>query len=158
MKLSETLNDCLNEQVLHELKNQNIYLQIASYFEDIQLKNLAKYFKSQSNDENSHANKFIQYINDRTGGKVVINEVDAPNLVLNSVDDVANIYIQTEESTTESIESIMECILDEKSYVDMGFIQEMLNEQVMEEDEANAFALKIKMCKDLVLFDATFEV
>lgn len=158
MKLSESLNAALNQQILHELKNQNIYLQLASYFEDLQLKNLANYFKKQSEDEYGHAKKFIQYINDRTGGKVTIGEVDSPNLTVSSIEDVGNIYITTEESTTESIEAIMELVLDEKSYIDMGFIQEMLDEQVSEEDEANEFALKLKIVKDLVLFDAIFEV
>lgn len=158
MKLSESLNSSLNEQVLHELKNQNIYSQIASYFEDLQLKKLAKYFYNQSLHEKSHADKFIEYINSRTGGKVNILEVDSPNLNLSTKEMVAGVYVQTEEGTTESIESIMDLLLDEKSYIDMNFIQEMLKEQVEEEDSANEFALQLKMCNDLVLFNATFDV
>lgn len=158
MKLSESLNSALNEQILHELKNQNIYSQIASYFEDLQLKKIAEYFYNQSLHEKSHADKFIKYINSRTGGKVSILEVDSLNLNLSTKESVADIYVSTEEGTTESIESIMDLLLDEKSYIDMGFIQEMLNEQVEEEDSASEFALKLKMCSDLVLFDTTLEV
>ena len=158
MKLSESLNSALNEQVLHELRNQNIYLQIASFFEDLQLRNLAEYFYEQSNHEKSHADKFIKYINSRTGGKVSIGEVDHPNLNLSSKEDVADVYVSTEEGTTESIEEIMDLVLEDKSYIDMSFIQDMLQEQVEEEDAASEFALKLKMCNDLVLFDATFKV
>ena len=56
------------------------------------------------------------------------------------------------------MKSIMDLVLEEKSYVDMGFIQSMLNEQVEEEDSASKFALNIKMCKDIVLFNSTFGV
>lgn len=157
MKLSQELNDILNQQIIHELKNQNIYLQIASYFEDIQLKNLADYFRTQSEGEYDHAKKFIQHINDRTGGKVTIGDVESPSLQLNNIEDVANSYIQTEEGTTEAIEEIMALVLMNKSYIDMPFIQSMLDEQVEEEDSANSLGLKIKMTNDLVLFDATFE-
>lgn len=158
MKLSNTLNSVLNQQILHELRNQNIYSQIESYFEDLQLKNLAKYFRVQSLQEKSHADKFIQYINSRTGGKIIISQVDSPSLSLNSIEDVANAIISTEEGTTESIEAIMYLVLEEKSYIDIGFIQSMLDEQVEEEDWANELGQKLKLCKDIVLFDSNFEV
>lgn len=158
MKLSQELNDALNEQITHELLNSNSYAQLESYFEDLQLKNLATYFRNQSLHEKEHANKFIKYINDRTGGKVSIGEVPSPILVLNSIEDVANEYIRIEESTTESIEEIYNLAFDNKSFVDLPFLSEMLHEQVEEEDSAQEFALKIRMVKDLVLFDATFEV
>ena len=158
LKLSQELNESLNEQVLHELRNQNIYYQISSYFEDMQLKNLANYFQKQANHENEHAQKFIKHINDRTGGKVSIGDVDSPNLNINSIDDIANIYVKTEESTTESIEELYSLAFETKSFIDLPFLSEMLSEQVEEEDTSNAFATKLKMCKDLVLFDATFVV
>lgn len=158
MKLSETLNSSLNQQILHELRNQNIYSQIESFFEDLQLKNLAKYFRNQSLQEKSHADKFIQYINSRTGGKVTLSQVDSPSLSLNSIEDVANAIVLTEEGTTESIEALMDLVLEEKSYIDIGFIESMLNEQVEEEDSVNKLALNLKMCKDIVLFDHMFEV
>lgn len=156
MKLSQELNEALNMQIIHELKNSNIYSQIESFFEDLQLKNLANYFKNNSQHEKEHANKFIEYLNSRTGGKVSIGEIDGV-VEINTIEDIANLYVQTEESTTESIEDIYDLVFEQKSYMDLGFIQSMLNEQVEEEDVANEFALKIKMTKDYVLFDATFE-
>lgn len=158
MKFSQELNSVLNQQILHELRNVNIYSQIESYFEDLQLKNLATYFHNQSLQEKSHADKFIQYINSRTGGKVNIESIDSPSLQLNSLEDVANSIIATEEGTTDSIEAIMDLVLEEKSFIDMGFIQSMLDEQVEEEDWANELGMKLKMCKDIVLFDNTLEV
>jgi ferritin len=156
MKLSESLNAAINEQICHELKNQNIYLQIASWFEDLKLKNLANHFKSQASEEFKHASKFIQYLNERTGGKFNMGEVDSPNIKISSIGEVGQIYIDVEEGTTESIESLMDLALEEKSYIDMGFIQDMLNSQVIEEDEATTFEANLRMCKDIVLFDATF--
>jgi ferritin len=156
VKLSQELNSAMCEQLLVELGNQNKYLQIASFFEDLQLKKLAKYFKNQSQEENTHANKFMQYINDRNGGKVEIGEVDNPNLKLFDINSVADNYVTLEENTTISIESLWDLALTEKSYIDLPFLSEMLNIQVSEEDEAQEFAGKIKATKDLILFDATF--
>lgn len=158
MKFSQELNDILNLQIMHELKNSNIYSQIESYFEDIQLKNLAEFFRKQSLQEKDHANKFINYVNSRTGGKVTITDIENPNLDLKSVVNVADAFVFTEELTTEKIEEILNLVLESKSYIDQPFISEMLLEQVEEEDSANAFSLKIKNVKDIVLFDAIFEV
>jgi ferritin len=158
MKLSEQINEVLNNQIVHELKNSSIYLQIASFFEDLQLKNIAEYFKKNSQHEYDHAQKFIQHINDRTGGKVIIGEIDAPSLNISNIADVGDIYISIEENTTEAIEEIMDLVIEQKSYIDQQFILDMLAEQIEEEDVANEFATKLKMTKDYVLFDATFEM
>lgn len=155
MKLSNELNESMNEQILHEYHNALVYAQIQSYFEDLQLKKIAEYFKKQSIQETEHAQNFIQYLNDRTGGKVSIREVYSPNLDLSSVESVGQIYISTEEGTSESIESIYELASDTKSFIDLPFLLEMLKEQVEEEISSVEFALKLKNTKDLVLFDAS---
>lgn len=155
MKLSPELNESINQQILQEYHNSLIYAQIQSHFESLQLKKIAEYFKKQSLHEAEHAQKFIQHLNDRTGGKVSIGEVNAPNLSLSSVESIGDVYILTEEETTESIEAIYELACDMKSFIDFPFILSMLAEQVSEENESNEFALKLKNTKDLVLFDAT---
>lgn len=157
MKLSPELNESINQQILQEYRNSLIYAQIQSFFEDLQLKNIAEYFKKQSVHETEHAQKFIQHLNDRTGGKVTIGEVNSPNLALPSVESVGEIYVSTEEGTTESIESIYELASDMKSFIDFPFLLSMLSEQVEEEDSANEFSIKLKNTKDIVLFDASME-
>lgn len=157
MKLSEQLNSLLNQQVLHEFKNSQIYYQIQSYFENMQLKNIANYFGEQAKHEEEHARMFLKHINDRTGGNVKLENIPFDGIDLNSIEDIADMYVLTEEQTTERIEEIYYIANSTRSYIDLSFILKMLNEQVEEEDSANEFALKIKMVKDIVLFDATFE-
>lgn len=156
MKLSTSLCEALNFQIQHELGNSSKYMQIASYFEDLQLNNLSSYFKKQSDDEKQHANKFMNHINDRVGGKVSIGEVDSPNLSLTDITSVGDSYLKIEEETTASIEGLYDLALSEKSYIDLGFLNEMLSEQLEEESSAQKFMVKSRMTKDLVIFDATF--
>lgn len=158
MKLSETIKNALNNQISHERKNQAIYLQIASYFEDMQLTNISKFFFEQANGENNHAQWLIDHLNNRTGGKVTLQPIEAPNLEINSIKDIANIYVAVEESTTANLETIYQMILDEKSYIDISFMNKMLEEQVEEEDLANKFALQVQLCNDLVLYNNTFSL
>jgi len=157
MKLSQMLCDAINAQIVIELENQNKYMQIQSYFEDLQLKNLAKYFKDQSDGENDHANLFMDYLNDRNGGKVIIGDVESPKSDFTDVSSVADFYILTEQQTTDSIESLYDLALSEKSYIDLDFIQSMLKEQVEEEDSSLHLGQQLKSVKDIYLFDSTFE-
>jgi ferritin len=157
MKLSNELNDALCLQIVHELTNVSKYMQIASYFENLQLKKIADYFKAQSNQEKEHADKFMNHINDRTGGIVNIGEIPEPKLGLTDVFSVADAFVRTEEDTTASIEDLYDMAFSEKSYIDLPFLSTMLDEQVEEEDSATHFSARIKSVKDLVLFDSTFE-
>ena len=157
MQFSQELNDAFNEQVLKEFANMLLYKQAESLFEDLQLENLAKYFHKQAKEEKQHGNKFIKYINKRTGGKVTCGDVPFPLKEELSLSNVGKVYIEAEENTTKSIEELYQVALDEKSFMDLGFLERMLNIQVGEEDEANEFALAIEGVKDIVLFDATFK-
>ena len=117
MKLSQELNDALNSQCGIELSNSMKYSQIQSYFEDLQLKNLANYFKKESEGEFGHFNLFLNHINDRNGGKVTLGEVNAPKTNFFSIEDVADFYVMTEQQTTESVEELYDLALNEKSYI-----------------------------------------
>lgn len=157
MKMSQDLNDAINQQIVHELRNQNSYLQIGSYFRSLELNNLADYFFKQASGEKEHADLFISHLNDRVGGLVKIGSIPSPVVTVSKPEDVGELYLQIENATTESIEDIMDLILESKSYIDQPFILKMLEEQVEEEDTANHFNLLINRVKDIVLFDSTFE-
>jgi ferritin len=72
------------------------------------------------------------------------------------INAIADLYVWLEQQTTESIEALYELALDEKSYIDLPFLLKMLDEQREEEDTSLIFSVRIKMVKDLVLFDAEF--
>lgn len=117
MKLLSSLNDALNEQIMHEYRNQLIYTQLESVFEDFELKNIAKYFREQSLHEKSHGDKIVEHLNNRTGGKVNIGEIDSPPILYYSIDSLTSIgdlYVSIEERTTESLESIFDFALENK--------------------------------------------
>ena len=157
MKLTQSLNDALNQQIVKEYSNVLVYAQIQSFFENMQLTNLAKYFGERSDEEKTHANKFMAHLNARTGGNVTIGQVPAPELGSLDASAIGQLYVQREEDTTESIESICDLVYDEKCYIDLPFVLSMLDEQVSEEDEANQFAMQAENVKDLVLWNASFE-
>ena len=157
MKLSQNLNDALNQQILKELANQIKYMQMESYFENLQLKNLAKFFKIQSDGEHDHAHLFMDHINDRNGGNVDLGEVVTPMVNMTDPISVIEDYIKGEQDTTASIEELYDMAFSEKSFIDLPFLSTMLDEQVEEEDISQRLGENLRMCKDIVLFDVAFE-
>jgi len=157
MMLSEELNSALNEQVGKEFSNMLFYIQLESFFENLQLKNLAGYFKKQSEHEAEHARKFISYINSRTGGIYIPSSGISNSGVEIGTDTLGAMYVEREEDTTESIEALYQLALDGNSFMDLPFISSMLSEQVEEEDSANEFSQKFNSVKNLVLFDSMFK-
>ncbi len=156
MKLSPELNDALNTQVLKEYGNMLFYKQLESFFEDYQLTNIAKFFSKQAQEEKGHGDKLVEYINSRTGGIVTCGDANYIPMPI-EFSNVGQLYVEAEEATTQSLEDIYELALDQRSFMDLGFLEDMLNEQVEEEDSASKFALNIQMCSDKVLLDSLFK-
>ena len=156
MKISESLNEAICLQCSHELTNMVKYKMIAGYFDDLQLKNLAKKFYAQADEEYEHYSQMIEYLNLRLGGKYIPSEIEAPIVNLGSLVDVANLYLETEISTTQSLQKIAEFIYSSTSYIDVAFIEKFLEIQITEEDEADEFYKKASKVGDIVLFDATY--
>jgi ferritin len=162
MKLSKTLNTLINEQISHEIRNSNTYLQIASFFANSNLNNLSAYFKKQADDERSHADRFISFLQDRLGGSVSMLAVPVPNVDTSSLQSIAKDYLTLEMSTTTLIMNLLEVAQEEKDYMTFTELQWFISEQFSEENEAQEFNSKAIMLGTdnpaLVLWDASIEV
>merc|ERR1711944_28890 len=70
----------INKQINMELYASYVYMSMSFYFsrDDVALHGFAKYFKTNSDEEREHAQKFMEYQNKR-GGRVVLKDVAKPN-------------------------------------------------------------------------------
>jgi ferritin len=154
--LSPKLNEMFNAQVMNELRNSNIFAQCQAYCDENDLNRLAKYFKCQKREERRHADKFIHHLTNRVGGKVDIEMVEAPNVTINSTEDLIRVYLDTEAQTSQEICDIMTEVVKEGSYLDQPFVSKFLNIQVHEEEESHEFANKLKNCGNIYIFNEIF--
>ncbi|VDL79491.1 unnamed protein product [Nippostrongylus brasiliensis] len=79
MNYSKEVEAGVNKQINIELYASYVYLSMSVHFErdDIALKNVAKWFRKQSDEEREHAIKLMHYQNLR-GGRVVMQPVNKP--------------------------------------------------------------------------------
>ena len=92
MLISKELNEAMNQQVGSELSASNQYIKIASYFDSEQLPELSEFFFRQSDEERTHAMKFVHYILD-AGGDVDIPAIEATSSEIDSAETAVKLAL-----------------------------------------------------------------
>ena len=136
--ISENLTSAICEQIGNEKQNSNIYLFIAGFLKNKGLDRLAKLFEIQHQEEFEHSKKFFDILTD-LNADVKIPEIDAVDIQFNSILDVAELYLQKEIETTESIEALKQMAMEEENSVCEEFFREMIRIQRAEYEEATSF-------------------
>ena len=156
MKISKKMQDAINVQMKNEYDNAFLYLSIASWFEQKNLKGFANWNFVQYQEEQEHALKFYNYLLERQG-EAVVDAVAKPKKDWNNIVDVFAEILEKEKETTENIYKLYEVAVEEKDYTTQGFLKWYLDEQVEEENNASTILDELKMIGDsksaLVLLD-----
>ena len=132
MKLNKNIHQLLNEQVKHELQSSYDYLAMALWFDTTAYTGFAQWMRSQSEEEQEHASKFIEYINDR-GGSVTLMALDQPKLSFSKPIDAFKGSLEREQNISSLIMNLYAKAQEEGDFPTMNFLNHFLSEQVEEE-------------------------
>lgn len=157
--MNDKIYKALNEQIKHEFYSSYLYLSIASYFENIPLEGIAKWFRKQAEEEHEHGMKIYQYINDRNM-QVDLQAIDKPPVKFKSVEDIFKQALAHEKKVTHWIYEIYELAMKEKDHATHVFLQWYITEQVEEEKNAQDNLDQIQLIGDdkaaLFIIDQNF--
>jgi ferritin len=103
--MDKKLEKVINEQINKELYSSYLYLAMAAHFEAENLKGCAHWMKKQAGEENKHAMKFYEFMNDR-GAHVVLEAIDKPASAYASIKEVFKKSLAHEQMITASINNI----------------------------------------------------
>jgi ferritin len=142
--ISDNLNESLCQQLGHEKFNANLYLYVAGYLKNKGLNQLSKIFEEQHDEETKHSLMIYSLLTDLSSPIAIpeINEVNAP---INSIMDIADIYLQREIDTTNSLNEIKHLAMDEDNPVVEEYMRKMLVLQQSEYAEATDFMDKAQL-------------
>lgn len=160
--LSEELKPLFEQKIALETYNSNLYLKIANFLSTLGLSKLSQYFKTQSADEISHRDKFVDFASARNC-PVEILGVDAITENFSTLKEIAEVYLQRELETTKFITRMAFKAFEEEDLITYEFlINEMISEQKSEEQESLDFLDMVNNIgddiKDWQLFDNTFNL
>ena len=102
MLISEKLEEAVNRQIGREMGASLQYLAIAAHFDRNSLKQLARFFYRQSDEEREHAMKFLHFVID-AGGTVRLPEIPAPRGEFGSARECAQLSLDWETEVTKQI-------------------------------------------------------
>lgn len=142
--LGEKIEKALNEQINKELYSSYLYLSMAAYCEHRGLAGFANWFMVQYREENDHAMKIYNYINER-GGRVRLEKIDRPDVEFKSPLDLFQKTLEHEKFVTDSINQLVKIAEEENDRATEIFLQWFVTEQVEEEANDNEIIDKLEM-------------
>ena len=155
--INSKVEAALNDQIRKEFYSSYLYLGMAARFNSLNLKGFAKWMKVQAGEETKHGMKIYDFVEER-GGKVVLQQINAPPSNPKSPREMFEEASQHEHMVTESIDKLIEVARGEKDNATEVFLQWFVNEQVEEEASTNEISQKLQLIGDsaptLLMLDA----
>lgn len=145
--LSQKMEDAINDQIQAEFESANIYLSMAAYFENVDLPGFAGWMRIQFEEEQMHAMKFYDYVNER-GGRIKLQALAGPPIEFDSALDVFKQTLAHEQKVTGLINNLYALAIEERDFACQIFLQWFVEEQVEEEKNANDIISLLKRIGD----------
>jgi ferritin len=145
--LSDKIQNAINSQINAELYSSYLYVAMAMYFESVDMSGAARWMNSQAQEELVHADKFMNYVNER-GGRVLLDAIVKPPAEWESVLDTFKAALEHERKVSSLINGLVTLAREENDHMTDNFLQWYVAEQVEEEASAGEVVRKLKLIGD----------
>ncbi|MBM3859248.1 MAG: ferritin [Verrucomicrobia bacterium] len=142
--LSKKMTQAINDQIGYEFYSAYLYLAMSAHFETQNLKGFAAWMREKFAEEQTHAMKFFDYVNDR-GNKVELPALPQPSGKWPSHLAVFEQSLEHEQSVTARIHKLYELALAEKDYATQSMLKWFIDEQVEEEKTVTEVIEQLKL-------------
>lgn len=144
--MDKKLQNALNEQIKNELYSAYLYLSMAAWFELVNLEGFAHWMKVQAKEEDKHAMKIFDFLNDR-GVKVVLQAIAQPPVEFSSPKEIFEQALGHEKKVTAMINKLYELSQDLSDHAARVFLHWFITEQVEEEKSPTKILETLKTIK-----------
>lgn len=133
--ISKKVEDAINAQINAELWSAYLYLSMSANFEAAGRKGIANWYKVQFQEEQAHAEIFMNHLYAR-GGRVVLQPIDGVPAHWDSPLAAFTDTLAHEQKVTALINNLYSIAEEEKDYAARGMLDWFVSEQVEEEETA----------------------
>lgn len=155
--ISDKLATELNAQASREIGNSILYRHFSSWAHVRGLKNIAKFFKGESEGEIGHSEMLMGLLNDGNV-QIALPEIKDKLSSFTGCGQIAQLYMDVESETTDNLDAIYRMSEAEGAIGISNQLQSMLQEQIEEEGLADRFSKKVELAGgNLILLDLSFE-
>ena len=157
--MNERIAKLLNEQINKEFYSAYLYLDMAIFYEELNLSGFANWYMIQAQEERDHALLFMKYMQNN-GLKVTLDAIGKPDKVFNDIIDPLVVSAEHERYVTSLINEIYHEAHENKDYRTMKFLDWFIEEQGEEEEKADTMVNRYKLFgtdpKGLYLLDQEY--
>ena len=157
--MNTTIAKLLNEQINKEFYSAYLYLDMANYYDELDLDGFSNYYMVQAQEERDHALLFMKYMQNN-GLKVTLEAIGKPDKTYASPMDPLVAAAEHERYVTSLINDIYHEAHQAKDYRTMKFLDWFVDEQMEEEDSADSMISRFKLfgsdSKGLYLLDQEY--
>jgi ferritin len=142
--VSERMAKALNDQLNFEFYSAYVYLAMSAHADSIGLKGFASWFYAQYQEEQMHAMKFFEYLQDQSIA-VELEAIEKPRKEYNDALEMFTETLKHEQEVTARINDLATLAVEEKDHATNSFLQWFITEQVEEEATVNEIIDKLKL-------------
>ena len=157
--LNEKVIALLNDQINKEFYSAYLYLDMANYYDSLDLDGYANYYMVQAQEERDHALLFMKYMQ-ANGLKVTLEAIGKPDKEVHTVRDPMEVAAEHERYVTSLINNIYKEAHAAGDFRTMKFLDWFVDEQMEEEDAADTMVSRYKLFgtdpKGLYLLDQEY--
>ena len=154
--MNDKIAALLNQQINKEFYSAYLYLDMANFYDELDLNGYANYYTIQAQEERDHALLFLKYM-ENNGLKVTLEAIDKPDKTFTTALDPLVIAAEHERYVTSLIDDIYHEARESRDYRTMQFLDWFIKEQGEEEDNADSMVSRYKLfgtdAKGLYLLD-----
>lgn len=145
-RISDKIEKILNEQIKKEYESSFLYQKIAQCLEFNGWFGAAKLYKKYSAEEQTHAQMFMEYMQD-IDCEPEVPMITQQKFEFKDIEQVAKATYDHEVFITDSINNISLMALAEKDITTHTFVQKLVNEQIGELSKSKFWIDRIQMMK-----------
>lgn len=142
--VSKELENAINKQINAEFWSAYLYLSMSAHFAHEGLPGFANWFKVQFQEEQDHAVKFMNYLISK-GNKVELTPIEKVDTSWDSLLKAFQDTLNHERVVTSLINNLVSIARKENDYATENMLQWFVNEQVEEEETAQAMIDSLKL-------------
>ena len=142
--MNEIVARLLNEQINKELYSAYLYLDMAIFYDAMDLDGYANYYTIQAQEERDHALLFLKYMQSN-GLKVTLDAIGKPELSYETVLDPLVAAAEHERYVSALINNIYHEAYQARDYRTMKFLDWFVDEQREEEENADSMIIRYKL-------------
>lgn len=148
MKLSAQLETRFNAQITLELESFILYRQLAIEADEQNLPGVALWLRYQGDEEVTHANKFIDHVNDR-GNSAQIGAIPAPVVEKGQTPlQLFELVVRHEQKVSQSIRELYRAAEAESDFDSRPILNWFVEEQIQEEATAGEIVSRLRRIDD----------